>query len=106
MANTVPLPNLPTISAEEIHANNLIAFRIGNKARYALNQGLRALCGNGLLDQLQYTSITEYAEEHFGFGRSLTIESIRVAEALDSLPVCAVRFQAGAIYWSAISAML
>ncbi len=35
-----PIPNLPTISAEEIHAANLAAFRLGNKARYHLNRGL------------------------------------------------------------------
>jgi hypothetical protein len=73
MANTMPIPNLPTISAQEIHANNLRAFRIGNQARYELNQGLRALHGNGLLKDLEYSSITEYAEAHFGFGRSQTI---------------------------------
>jgi 5-methylcytosine-specific restriction endonuclease McrA len=102
MSNIMPLPNLPTISAEEIHANNLRAFRIGNQARYALNQGLRALCGNGLLAKLEYTSITEYAEKNFGMKRSQTLQSIQVAEALDSLPLSTLRFQAGAIHWSAI----
>jgi hypothetical protein len=105
MANTMPFPNLPTISAEEIHANNLRAFRIGNQARYELNQGLRALHGSGLLKDLEYSSITEYAEVHFGFGRSQTMESIRVAEVLDSLPLSTRRFQSGAIHWSAIRAI-
>jgi HNH endonuclease len=105
MANTIPVPNLPTISAQEIHANNLRAFRIGNQARYELNQGLRVLHSSGLLKDLEYTSITEYAEVHFGFKRSQTSESIRVAEALDTLPLSARRFQAGGIHWSAIRAI-
>ena len=105
MANTIPVPNLPTISGQEIHANNLRAFRIGNQARYELNQGLRVLYASGLLKDLEYTSITEYAEVHFGFKRSQTMESIRVAEALDTLPLSTRRFQSGAIHWSAIRAL-
>jgi HNH endonuclease len=106
MANTIPVSNLPTISAQEIHANNLRAFRIGNQARYELNQGLRVLdVTGGLLKDLEYTSIVEYAEVNFGFGRSLTMESIRVAEALDSLPLSTLRFQSGATHWSAIRAI-
>jgi hypothetical protein len=103
MANTVPVPNLPTISAEEIHANNLKAFRIGNRARYTLNQGIRALArGKGLLEVLECVTIEEYAEEYFDFKRSQTFDSIRVADALDSLPALSAAFQAGKISWSAV----
>src|SRR5512137_626903 len=81
------VPNLPTISAEEIHAANLAAFRLGNKARFHLNRGLLVLARTkGLLDRLECASIFEYALVYFDFKQSQTYDSIRVAAALESLP--------------------
>src|SRR5438046_2716488 len=94
--------NLPSISAQEIHANNLRAFRIGNRARHALNEGLRALYDGELFLSLGSTSITQYAEEHFDFSRSQTYHSIRVARALRVLPLCDRTFRDGEISWTAI----
>ena len=103
MANSTPVPNLPTLSAEEIHANNLTAFRIGNAARHALYQGLQALArGNGLLKRLTCASIEEYAKKYFRMSRAKTHEAIRVEDALVKLPLLTTAFQIGAISWTAV----
>ena len=94
---------LPTISAEEIHRNNLRAFQVGNRAKHELVKGLLALSrAKGLLDDLNCTSIYQYAFVNFGYGHTHTDECLRVAEALEKLPGCVEKFRTGSICWSSV----
>ena len=103
-ANSVP--NLPTISAAEIHENNLKAFRLENKCHHRLIEGIRALAYNNLVvDDLRFPSIYEYTKLFFNYGHTMTDECIRVAEAFDRLPACKARYEAGKIDFSAIRAI-
>ena len=100
-AATVP-SNESILSAEEIHRDNLTAFRVGNKARYLLNRGLLALYETSLYRALDFPSIVKYADVNFGFSGSQTYESIRVADALRNLPRLSEAFQEGKTFWSAV----
>jgi hypothetical protein len=100
MEHQGPIANLPTISAKEIHADHLRAFRIGNRARLELSRGIRILARTGGFKEVRFGPIFEYAYANFGFGQSTTKEYIRVAEALETLPSCAESFQAGKVCWS------
>ena len=100
-ASTVPT-NETILSADEIHRDNLTAFRVGNKARFLLNRGLLALYETRLYLALEFPSIVKYADVNFGFSGSQTYESLRVAEALRNLPRLTQAFQEGKTFWSAV----
>src|SRR6266545_7122760 len=96
MDSTTTPSNESILSAEDIHRDNLTAFRVGSVfpphsprgdgARFLLNRGLLALYESGLYRALDYPSIIKYADVNFGFSPSQTYESLRVADALRTLP--------------------
>ena len=94
--------NESIVSAEEIHRDNLTAFRVGNEARYLLNRGLLALYETRLYLALDFPSIVKYADVSFGFSGSQTYESLRVADAFRTLPRLREAFQEGKTFWSAV----
>jgi hypothetical protein len=51
---------------------------------------------------LGYASITEYARQLFGFTPRQTLERLRVAEALEELPLLDCAFTEGKLCWSAV----
>ena len=52
--------------------------------------------------ELGYSSVFQYAERCFGYGKSETYEQLRVAATLEELPLLREAFEAGAIPWSAL----
>jgi hypothetical protein len=102
MDPTITPSNESILSAEDVHRDNLTAFRVGNKARFLLNRGLLALYETGLYRALDYPTIIKYADVNFGFSGSQTYESLRVAEALRTLPRLTEAFRDGKTFWSAV----
>ncbi len=51
---------------------------------------------------LGFGAFGEYVERLFGYGRRLTQEKLRVAEALEDLPALARALESGALSWSAV----
>jgi len=102
MDSTTTPSNESILSAEDIHRDNLTAFSVGNKARFLLNRGLLALYETGLYRALDYPSIIKYADVNFGFSPSQTYESLRVADALRTLPRLTEAFKEGKTFWSAV----
>ena len=93
---------VPAMSAEDLHATALQAFRGGNRGRLALGQVLRALHESKLVRSLGYLRIDAYAERHFHFCRAQTYELMGVVTALDTLPHCMRAFGAGRLGWTAV----
>jgi hypothetical protein len=63
---------------------------------------LRAALAAGVHRRLGYGSFTEYVERLFGYAPRLTHEKLRVAEALELLPVLSKALGDGALSWSAV----
>ncbi len=101
-ASTLSTPVVPLASADQIHTHLVEAFRIGNRARLRFARLLAALSSSRQYLQLGHPSIMQYAERHFGMQRSETYEHLRVAEIIDSLPLCREAFENGKLSWSAL----
>jgi len=99
-ANTCDNPE--TISAEELHRLILRAYVLGARVRLRFLKALLALHRTRLYIQLGFSSTTQYAARYFGYQKSQTYESLRVAEALERLPITAKSFSEGSISWSAV----
>ena len=95
-------PTSSTLSAEELHAKALAANSVTNRGRLTLIQLLRIIKESRLHHELGFPSIAAYADRHFGYRKTLTYESIRVAEALDHLPRCLEAFGEGRLGWSGL----
>ena len=63
-------------------------------------QWLLAAWRGGVHARLGYGSFREYVERLFGYGARLVQDKLRVAEALEGLPVLARALQAGRACWS------
>ena len=76
----------------------------------AQHAGLDAEEGTALLSALRqsvhtmlgFGSFQEYVERLFGYGPRFVAERLRVAQALETLPVLACALRSGAISWSAV----
>ncbi len=90
------------LSAEELHRLALLSFRAGNRSRLRLIRTLRLLRDTRLHFELGFPSIVAYSQQYFGFRKSETYQSLRVAESLDALPGCASEFSDGRVGWSAL----
>jgi hypothetical protein len=63
---------------------------------------LRAAEGARVHERLGYGSFVEYIERLFGYSPRLTLEKLRVAQALDGLPQLAVALREGNVSWSSV----
>ena len=100
IAKTMPSINPPSLSAEKLFRILLRENRQGNRARYKFACALLALFESKLFVKLGFSSVIQLAEARFRFSRSKTFETIRVARALEDLPLCLDRFLAGKVSWS------
>jgi hypothetical protein len=105
MDDLVTIDDLPTISPQEIHRNNLKAFAIGNRAHHVLIAGITALEDMGGWDVLGSTSASEYGETYFKFRKSMTHECMQAARKLRVLPALTAQLRNGLMCWSAVSAI-
>jgi hypothetical protein len=95
----VPVPaSVPTLSPEEIHRLLLRVHRHQSELQWRFIQGLLALDEGRLYLALGYSSTRQYAEKHFGMGRTATHEALRVARALADLPATTQAFVNGLAY--------
>src|SRR5690242_12589768 len=53
-------------------------------------------------ERLGYGSFAEYVERLFGYGPRLVQEKVRVAEALEALPITEHALKEGAVCWSVV----
>ncbi len=53
-------------------------------------------------ERLGYGSFVEYIERLFGYSPRLTLEKLRVAEALEALPQLAAALREGRVSWSSV----
>lgn len=95
-------PGAPPISSKELHRICRRAFRINNRSRLKLILAILVLSDGKLFLELGYSSIFQYTERNFGYGRTKTFESLRVARALPSLPRCRMLFEEGDLCWSTV----
>ena len=86
------------LSPEGIHEYLLRAHRISNELRYKFLGGLRALDEGRFFSSLGFPTMWAYAEHFFGWEKSRTYEALRVARALEDLPLTRDRFIAGLAY--------
>jgi hypothetical protein len=63
---------------------------------------LRAAVRARVHERLGYGSFVEYIERLFGYSPRLTLEKLRVAKALDSLPRLAATLREGNASWSSV----
>jgi hypothetical protein len=95
----VPVPaSVPTLIPEEIHRLLLRVHRHQCELHWRFIQGLLALDEGRLYLALGYSSTRQYAEKHFGMGRTATHEALRVARALADLPLTTRAFVNGLAY--------
>lgn len=99
----IPLDvNPESISAEELHRALVTAHCIGARARLRFIRGLLALHRTGLYVKLGFSTTVQYASSEFGYQKTEVYESLRVAEALETLPRSTQAFEAGKLSWSAL----
>jgi hypothetical protein len=63
---------------------------------------LRAAQRARVHERLGYGSFVEYIERLFGYSPRLTLEKLRVAQALDGLPELAAALREGSVSWSSV----
>jgi hypothetical protein len=97
-------PTLPADSttARKLHLLLKKSNRIGNRVRLRFSMALLSLCESNLHRLLGYASIEQYAEKHFGFHRTRTLETLRVARSLRGLSRLVEAFCAGEVSWSVL----
>src|SRR6476660_3361289 len=86
------------------HVHHELSRIAKSRARLDFEEGtwlLRAQRGAVHL-RLGYASFAEYVERLFGYRPRWTEERVRVAEALDHLPVLSQALRDGAISWSVV----
>ena len=93
-----PLAAPDLLSPEGIHEYLLRAHRISNELRFKFIEALRALDEGRFFFSLGFPTMWAYAEQFFGWERSRTYEALRVARALDDLPLTRDRFVGGLAY--------
>ncbi len=94
MDELISIDNLPSISVEEIHLNNLAAFAVGNRATHVLIAGIAAIEDTrGGWARVGSASAGEYGKKYFGYKRAMTHERIRVARKLAEIPALAAPFR-------------
>jgi hypothetical protein len=69
-------------------------FQEGEKFRVAVRARVH--------ERLGYGSFVEYIERLFGYSPRLTLEKLRVAQALDGLPLLAAALREGNVSWSSV----
>ena len=87
-----PLAAPDLFSPEGIHEYLLRAHRISNELRFKFIEALRALDEGRFFHSLGFPTMWAYAEHFFGWERSRTYDALRVARALDDLPLIRDRF--------------
>src|SRR5688572_20221478 len=93
-----PLAAPDLLSPEGIHEYLLRAHRISNELRFKFIEALRALDEGRFFHSLGFPTMWAYAEHFFGWERSRTYDALRVARALDDLPLTRDRFIGGLAY--------
>ena len=96
VADPLRAPDL--LSPEGIHEYLLRAHRISNELRFKFIEALRALDEGRFFSSLGFPTMSAYAEQFFGWERSRTYDALRVARALDDLPLTRDRFVGGLAY--------
>ena len=96
VADPLQAPDL--LSPEGIHEYLLRAHRISNELRFKFIEALRALDEGRFFSSLGFPTMWAYAEQFFGWERSRTYDALRVARALDDLPLTRDRFVGGLAY--------
>ena len=86
--------------AQSIHERLLAALDAMRKAESQAVTLFAEVLKGKLYRGLGFASIHLYAEEALGFSRSKTYEFIRLAEALDELPVLKDQIDSGKLPWT------
>jgi len=75
-----------------------------DKGKYDLEEGRWLLAGlrSGVHLRLGFATFAEYVERLFGYKPRFTAERLRVAEALQDLPVASAALEGGDVCWSAV----
>ena len=100
---TPTLDNPVSVSARELHEVLLIAHAAGNLAQRRFIDALRTLHESRLYQSLGFSSIAAYSDATFHYGRSQTLDFLRVSRALLKLPRIATAFAIGEVCYSIVS---
>ena len=75
-----------------------------DKGAYDFEEGRWLLAGlrSGVHLRLGFATFAEYVERLFGYKPRFTAERLRVAEALEDLPVASAALEGGDVCWSAV----
>ena len=94
--------NLPTISAEKLHQIILEAHQLGLRVKLREIKGLLAMERTGLYKKFAAGDIAQYGKMYLRMERSETYECLRVAKALEKLPLCEEAYDLNDVSWSAL----
>ena len=97
--------NPPSISAPELHQILLDAHTRGNAARLRFIEVLGAVDRQRAYLELGFPDVVSYASATFGHGRSQIYDFLRVARALEGLPLIRESFERGKLSWTLTAAM-
>src|SRR5690606_34541827 len=90
---------------QEIHATLTRLARTRAEQDYEIGCWLLAAQRARVAERLVYASVFEYGERLFGFSRRMVGERLRVARALEELPVMAAALRESEVCWSAAREM-
>jgi hypothetical protein len=86
------------LSPAELHRYLLRIQRRRNRLHWRFLEGLLALDRGEAYRALGYSSTRQYAEKHFGLGRTAVHEALRVAAIFRELPATRIAFVNGLAY--------
>jgi hypothetical protein len=86
------------MSPEGIHRYMLKAHRLGGRVKHKFILGLRAIEIGEIWNELGAKSTHAYADEHFGWDRSMVYDALRVLECFEYLPLTKAAYIGGLAY--------
>ena len=98
-------PDPPSISASELHELLMKAHICGNTARLRFIEILRTVKEQRAYLELGFPDVVSYATGTFRYRKSQVYEFLRVADALEGLPLIRENFERGRLSWNLAARM-
>ncbi len=89
-------------STEELHQHNQRLREKLAATEWNLAVALLASARKGLHDQLDYSSVTDYAKKSLNLSPQKTVELISTARVMEKLPLLSEAFRSGRLSWSKV----
>ncbi len=92
------------VESDWVRAHRALSRRAALKARSDVEEGRELLAALRTAAHVHagFGSFVEYIGQVLGYGPRLTHEKLRVAEALEDLPLLTQALESGALNWSAV----